>query len=205
MEDKKIEIIYDHYKDTFENLKIYLQRRNAYTIICLILIAAFSFQISNPAQTIDISNELIKKNIGNIIIDFSYINNVLTFALLWTVILYFQINILIEKHYSYITEIEKNLSKQLEPFKITREGKNYLNQYPLLSSVVHRIYTIIFPFALISVATIKWTNEINQLSMPWEKGHFWFDTIFLLCIVLVSILYLINRHFNDFKKRKNAI
>ena len=72
MDDKKIDILYDHYKDTFENLKIYLQRRNNYTFICLVLIAAFSFQILNPTQTTDISNELIKKNIGNIIIDFRF-------------------------------------------------------------------------------------------------------------------------------------
>jgi len=200
MDDKKIDILYDHYKDTFENLKIYLQRRNNYTFICLVLIAAISFQILNTTQTTDISNELIKKNIGNIIIDFSYINNVLTFALLWTVIMYFQINFLIEKHYKYIKEIENNLSNQLKPFEISREGKNYLNHYPWLSSVVHLIYTIIFPFTLVAVAIIKWATEKNQLSTPWINGHFWFDTIFLLGIVLISFLYLINRHFNDFKK-----
>jgi hypothetical protein len=100
--EKKIEILYDHYKDTFENQKSYLQKRNYYTWICLGLIATLSFQMANPDESSVISTELIKKNIGDIKIDFSYINNVLTFTLLWVVIMYYQINFLIEKMYKYI-------------------------------------------------------------------------------------------------------
>ena len=91
-DEKKIDILYDHYKDSFENQKSYLQKRNFYTLICLGLIVSLSFQMSSPDQSNVISNELIKKNIGDIKIDFSYINNVLTFALLWVVIMYYQIN-----------------------------------------------------------------------------------------------------------------
>lgn len=197
--EKKIEILYDHYKDTFENQKVYLQKRNYYTFICLGLILSLSFQISNPEQSIIISNELVKNNIGDIKIDFSYINNILTFALLWIVIMYYQINFLIEKIYKYIHEIEEKLTNALNPFEITRESKTYLDHYPWLSEVVHKIYSIVFPLVLISVAIIKWTTEKNQISEPFKNGHFWFDTIFLSGIVLTSLLYLINRHFNDFR------
>jgi hypothetical protein len=200
--EKKIEILYDHYKDTFENQKVYLQRRNNYTIICLVLIAAFAFQILNPSQTVDLSNELIKKNIGSIKIDFSYINNVLSFALLWISIMYYQINFLIEKHYTYIQEIEEKLTKELETVEISREGKSYLDHYPWLSEVVHRIYTILFPSILIFVAIAKWTKEKEIIANCWCNGSFWFETIFLFTIVLISLLYLINRHFNDFRKKK---
>lgn len=59
-EEKKIEILYDHYKDTFENQKVSLNKRNLYTLICLGLIALLSFQITNPQESNNISNELIK-------------------------------------------------------------------------------------------------------------------------------------------------
>ena len=200
--DKKIEILYDHYKDTFENQKVSLQKRNYYTLICLGLIATLSFQISNPDQTIIISNELIKKNIGDITIDFNYINNVLTFALLWTVIMYYQVNFLIEKIYNYIHEIEEKLTNEIKPFEISREGKTYLDHYPWLSTIVHKIYTIIFPLTLIAVAITKWISEKNQIPEFFTNGHFWIDTLFLFTIVLTSLLYLSNRHFNDFKKKE---
>lgn len=201
-EEKKIEILYDHYKDTFENQKVFLKKRNYYTLICLGLIATFSFQISNPEQSNVISSEIIKKNIGDITIDFSYINSVLNFALLWVVIMYYQINLLIEKIYKYIQEIEGKLTNEMAPFEISREGKTYLDHYPWLSEVVHKIYSICFPVTLISVAIIKWGTEKNQFKEPFKNGHFWFDTIVLFGIVLTSVLYLTNRHFNDFKKRK---
>lgn len=198
--ENKIEILYDHYKDTFENQKVSLQKRNYYTLICICLIAALSFQISNPGESNLISNQLIKDNIGDIKIDFSYINNVLTFALLWIVIMYYQINFLIEKIYKYIHEIEGKLTNELTPFEISREGKTYLNHYPWLSEIVHRIYSIVFPVILISVAITKWISDKNQLTEPFENGHFWINTIFLFMIVLTSLLYLSHRHFNDFKR-----
>lgn len=202
-DEKKIEILYDHYKDTFENQKVFLQKRNYYTLICLGLIATLSFQMSNPDQSNVISSEIIKKNIGDITIDFSYINSVLNFALLWVVIMYYQINLLIEKIYKYIQEIEGKLTNEMAPFEISREGKTYLDHYPWLSEVVHKIYSICFPVTLICVAIIKWATEKNQFTEPFKNGHFWFDTIALFGILLTSVLYLTNRHFNDFKKRKS--
>lgn len=201
-EEQKVQILYDHYKDTFENQKSYLQKRNYYTFICLGLIALFSFQIADPDNTTTISKTIIEKNIGDISVDFKYINNVLTFSLLWIVIMYYQINFLIEKLYRYIKDIEKDLTKSLKPFEITREGKTYLDHFPWLSGVVHRIYSIVFPITLVMVSVVKWLTEIDQFSDPWINGHFLFDTIFLGGIVITSLLYLTNRHFNDFKKKK---
>lgn len=197
--DKKIEILYDHYKDTFENQKIYLGKRNNYTLICLGLILVISFEISNPQQSISISNALIEKNIGVVKIDFSYINSVLIFILFWVVKMYYNHIFLIEKTYDYIHKIEKKLSQELNPFKITREGKTYLNHYPWLSNVVDKIYTVGFPLSVIFVAISKWKALINSMPEPIKNGHFWFDTVFLFGIVLSSLLYLANRHFNDFK------
>jgi hypothetical protein len=199
MEDKKLEILYDHYKDTFENIKIYLQRRNYFTIIILVMVMILSFQISNPDKTSEITNEIVKKNIGNVSIDFKYITSVLLFALFWVVIMYYQIIFVIEKHYSYIHELEE----KLKPLELQREGKNYLNHFPLLSCLVDKIYTILFPSALILVAITKWITEKNNLNCNYQIWNFWIDTIILLGIVVTSLLYLSYRHFNDFKKKEN--
>lgn len=202
-DEKKVEILYDHYKDTFENQKVYLQKRNYYTLICLGLIATLSFQMSRPDEAVAISNELVKKNVGNIKVDFSYINNILNFALLWVVIMYYQINFLIDKIYKYIHEIEEKLTNEMKPFEITREGKTYLDHYPWLSEVVHKIYSVGFPVTLICVSVVKWVIEKKQYTEPFKNGHFWFDTLFLFGILLTSLLYVSNRHFNDFRKKKN--
>ncbi|WP_026765124.1 hypothetical protein [Sediminibacterium salmoneum] len=201
MEEKSVEIYYDHYKDTFENIKTYIQRRNYYTITILCLLMFLSFQISNPEKTVEISNEIVKKNVGDVLINFKYITHILLFALLWVVIMYFQILFVIEKHYSYIHEIEARLTDKLKPFEILREGKNYLDHYPWLSSVVDRIYTIIFPLALVLISVAKWFVEKNNLNRLYKNWNFWIDTILLFGIIIISLLYLSYKHFNDFKKK----
>lgn len=201
-DDKKIGIFYDHYKDTFENQKTFLKKRDYYTLICIGLIAILSFQISNPYQSSSISNEIIKKNVGDIKIDFWYINNILTFALLWVVILYYQINLHIERMYKYLREIEKKITIELKPFELSREGDTYLEDYPWLSKLVHKFFSVGFPLMFIIVAVLKWVKEKDILTAPWTNGHFWINSIFLLGIISTSLLYLSNRHFNDFKKVK---
>lgn len=201
-DEKKIEILYDHYKDTFVNQKDYLQKRNYYTLISIALIALLSFQMSNPDQSSVISNEVIRRNIGDIKIDFGYINSVLTFALLWIVLMYYQINFQIERMYKYLHSIEEKLTLELKPFEISREGKTYIDHYPILSKVVHRIYSIGFPVTLVCVSIFKWVTEMKQFTAPFINGHFWFDTIVLFVIMLTSLLYLMNIHFNDFRTKK---
>ena len=201
-DDKKIELLYDHYKDTFENQKLSLKKRNLYTIICLGLIGTMAFQLADPNQIDSISNELVKNNIGNISIDHRYINNILTFALLWVVMLYYQINILIERVYKYIQSIEGEISTGLTPYEITRESATYLDNYPYLSEVVAKIYSIGIPIALILVAFIKWFGDKRLFLKPYNDAHFWFNTMVLMGIIITSVLYLSYIHFDDFRKKQ---
>lgn len=202
MEEKKLEILYDHYKDTFENIKKYLERRNLYTLSSIVLVGFLSIELTSPNTTAEVSSVLIKENVGDVKIDYSLVSSVILFVLMWSILLYYQINFLIEKMYAYLHKVEGDLSKHLNPIEISREGKNYLNNYPILSSVAHRIYTIFFPISIIIVSISKWIGERNKIGTEWKNGHFFFDTIILFIIVLISILYLSNRHLNDFRKAK---
>lgn len=204
MKEKTVELIYDHYKDTFEIQQKNLYKRNYYTFLCIGLIGLLSFSLSYPEESGSISNELIKKNIGDFTIHFSFINNILTFGLLWMVMLYYQMNLQIERIYKYLHKLESEMTEAIRPFEISREGKTYFDNYPWLLSLVHRIYTIGFPITLISVVIIKWFIERSQSETLYGNGHFLFNTIFILAIILISLLYLSYRHFNDFKKKNMA-
>ena len=69
MEEKKLEILYDHYKDTFENIKSYLERRNLYTLTSIVLVGFLSIELTVPNTTVEVSNALIKEKVGDIKID----------------------------------------------------------------------------------------------------------------------------------------
>jgi len=195
----QIEILYDHYKDTFEQIKIYIKRRNTCTIIILCLVVFLSFQVSNQELANSISDEVIKKNIGDIKINFEYIKTAFYISLLFFLSTYYRTVLTIENQYKYIHEIEEKLSKNISHFKIEREGKSYLNHYPLLLNVIDKLYTIFFPSSIIILSLFNWL--IEKRVMDYCSWNFWLNSIILLCIIIVSLLYLSHRHFNDFKKK----
>jgi hypothetical protein len=206
--EKELEIYYDHYKDSFSYLRQYLKQRDKYFMYSVILLSLVFFNSMLPEDFEIVSKELIKHKIG--IKEFSnlkLINSFLLFSLLSVVIKYFQINLLIERQYSYLHHIEKRLSFKLKEFNIFREGKAYLNQYPIFGSIVHRIYTIGFPFLLTILLLTKWKTYFSSSNDFKLVSFFSFDTLTIWTTITLTIFYLIWIHFKDFsncKKKKNV-
>ena len=196
--DNYVELFYDHYKDTFEQIKGYIRRRNVCTFVVLSLIVFLSLQVSNPELASTISSEVINKKVGNVQIDFEYIKTVLYLSLLWVLSIYYRTILNIEKNYTYIHEIDNELSDAIIPFRIEREGKYYLTHYPYLLNFVDLLYSIILPISIILFTCFNWINEINNFSC-----FFWIRSIIFICTIVISLLYLSYKHFNDFKKKKN--
>lgn len=199
--EKEIEIFYDHYKDSFAYLRKYLNLRDRYFLFALICIVILFFQIHTPELSTKISETLIKNKIGQEIqIDFNILNTVFLVFFLSILIKYFQINLYIDRQYDYIHKIEENLTNKLAQFEITREGKSYANNYPVVLSIVHRIYTIFFPALIIVGLFVKWISEYNTFKSGGKFGFFIIDSAVLLIIFGLTIFYLIWIHFKDFKK-----
>jgi len=200
--EKELEIYYDHYKDTFTHLRNYITSRDKVFYITLGLLILVFFQSDNPEITEKISINIIKKNVGDeIVINTNFINSLLLFALLSLVIKYFQINLLIERQYKYLHKLEEDLTSNLS-FEISREGKSYIEAYPFVSKVIHRIYTIVFPIILILVILKKGYTELTFFKCEWENLYLLFDLTILLLIIILTIQYLVWIQFKDFKKKK---
>jgi len=200
-ENKYVDLYYDHYKDTFEQIKGYIKRRNICTIISLCLLIFLSFQATNPKLATSITTEVVSKNIGNIQIDFEYIKSILFIALLWVLTTYYRTTLTIDKHYKYIHEIEEKLSKQLSSFTIEREGKSYYSNYPFFSTLIDVLYKITLPISIFFFAIFSWIYEKNN--MDNHTLHFWVNTFIIFCISMVPLLYISHEHFNDFKRDKH--
>jgi len=55
--------------------------------------------------------------------------------------------------------------------------------------------------------TQRWLQgkgNINKINTNFCEWNFWIDTIILSCIILISLLYLSFRHFNDFNNKKKT-
>jgi len=193
-EEKALDILYDHYKDSFSYVSKYLQQRERIFAIVLIVVFLQFLQISFAEQYLTVFNTFVEKQFNfAFIFNQSFLDSLLWFLLLSTSLRYFQINILINRQYNYIHSLEENISKKTgtENF-IQREGKSYLQEYPLFLDWVHVLYTWVFPILLIIVAVTKIILEAtiaNQLS--WSLAV---SGIFSLMIIITSALYLVHIH-----------
>jgi hypothetical protein len=174
-DEKKLDVYYDHYKDTFQHQVRYIDNRNRYFFIALILTSLLFLLIGDPKVVKDAVDSFAEKQIGkNLLFDFAYVHTFLLFGLLWVLILYFQMNLTIEKQYKYLGILEEELSKLIKPLGISREGKFYLNTKPKFAKWVGKIYKTVFPFLIAIAVLIKLAVEIIY-ELNLKSPSFWIN------------------------------
>lgn len=194
MDKDKLQILHEHYKDTFSHIQQYLKLRDKLLLLILGVITLMLFQVYSPAQSGEAVSQFIAKHLElKSPIDIEFFGSLIWFALLSLVVRYFQTVVHIERQYSYIHCIEDLLSPCYESKAFTREGKSYLTNYSLFSNWVWILYTIIFPILLLIVIVFKIVSELQS-----AKGISWLlsiNIVIFLCVVVSTLLYLLVVHF----------
>jgi hypothetical protein len=197
----ELDILYDHYKDSFSYLRDYLKQRDKLTVYCAIAIGILFLSFFLPSDFENISKTLLEKKLTIELSDLKIIETFILFVLLLMVMKYFQINIFIERQYDYIQRIEKDLTANLNNFKIEREGKAYLKYYPLILGATDKIYKWGFPLLLVTSLIFKWIEGLNKLTQYKFFCLFTLNSVVILGIIILTFLYLSWIHFHDFKRK----
>lgn len=92
-----IEILYDHYKDSFEQQKRYLAKRDHLTILLLILVILLIGLIFDPNYISSKLNAVIKVQVDNLVFDFEFINTGLIIAFFWFSLQYYMVVVTIQQ------------------------------------------------------------------------------------------------------------
>lgn len=182
------EILYDHYKDTIEETKKQESRRNKLFIIILIHIFVLFLVSYKPESMCNvISDLLMEKWKMGLYFSINIIQISIMISMLYCVIRYYQINIQINRIYPYIHTIENELSKQISK-NFTREGKNYLKEYPKTQNIVYFCYKYIFPVFYI-IALIYRVVINNTWNSPVIKS---IEVIITILLIILNIVYMID-------------
>ena len=190
MEEKKLEVLHDHYKDTFAHLRSYIKLRDRLFFYLLVVVGIFLFEMAAP-QTAGLAiGEVMEKKLGvTQPMDLSFMTSLLWCVVLGLTLRYYQNVVLIERQYRYIHSLERELSEHFPGAAFTREGKSYLNNYPWLSRWANALYRFVFPSLLVFIALAKWRKE-----WPTERAladrAFIFDTAACLALVATVILVI---------------
>lgn len=187
---KELDILYDHYKETCaisrENEKI---RNKLFIIVCIIVGLLFMFSYDNNS-IIGLMQSWVK---GNYNCDLLFSSNIIQ-AVLWIILFfstlrYLGLNINLDRSYIYIHQLEEQINKVSSMPIITREGKNYLNNYPVLNNITYYMYRIIVPIIYYFVIVQK--LKLEYIAQQGVNISVIFQIILgILCIILI-VTYLI--------------
>jgi hypothetical protein len=200
--DKSIEILHDHYKESFSYIRQQEIYRDRNFIIVIIIFGFLFLQIQYP---VDFQGALGKLSIKDAEINLNALPLAALLSITWTLLLVFtlrycQSTINIERQYKYLHKLEGKISTILSDDEIyCREGKEYLNAYPLFSNWVWFFYTIMFPIIVIAAISALLSFELRILQYP--NYHKVYDTILSAGIVISFILYRIVPLINKIRRK----
>lgn len=185
----ELQILYDHYKDTYNLSKNMQDKRNKnFVILCVLEMIAFITFI-NSEYAYKILLDLINNNLENPI----NLSKSLIQTFLWIMILYFSVkycqsNIYIERQYKYIERLEKTITNNIKDYTFNRESENYLEEYPFVLNFIDVFYTWIVPLLFIIVNTIRMFIEIKSTNFNLLV---FIDIIIYILILILSVSYMI--------------
>lgn len=180
------DLLYDHYKDTFNQQKEYLAKREKYTYALIAVIILWAFQMVDNASTKSTIELLISNKINGLVINFKYIEIGINLLFLLVAMTYFQVNLTVERTYSYLHQLENRLSQG--QYTVKREGLDYLESYPWLLSFIHIAYVVGLPVIILVFSIVRILHEWGN----WNSYNI-INSIVIAFIIVVTMLYISNR------------
>jgi hypothetical protein len=197
--DTKLQVLAEHYKNTFNFLQNNLKRRDRLFLGVLCILILILFQLYTPQEASNLISQFISNKLNiTTQMNLFFVQSIIWFILLAITLKYFQSVIFIERQYNYIHKLEEQLSSEYGEKAFTREGSSYLKDYPIFLNWASFLYTIFFPVILLIISGSKIISECKTLG--FKPILVWFNLAIFLFIVISVILYFIVLHF----KRKKA-
>ena len=192
--DTKLQILAEHYKNTFNLLQDSLKQRNRLFLFVLCILILMLFQLYTPQEASHLISQFISSKLNiSTHMNTLFIQSIIWFGLLATTLKYFQSVVFIERQYNYIHQLEEQLSKEYEKKAFTREGDSYLEDYPTFLNWASCLYTIIFPVILLTISSSKIIGEFKIFG--FREILVWFNVAIFLFIAISVILYFVVLHF----------
>lgn len=188
--DKQLEILHDHYKETFARLREAEASRDRLFVWVIGLFALLILEIGYPAA---IGGTLGKLSVVGGEFNLQALPLPALLNVTWVLTLtiglrYCQISVLVNRQYPYLHTLEKTISPNVGGGDLyQREGRVYLREYPLLLDVAWFAYCILFPLIVIFATLGLAIWEITRVSYPFY--HKLFDALVASALIYFFFLY----------------
>lgn len=181
-----VEILYDHYKETFSLSKVAQERRNK-SFICLCILEALAFFIVIDPENMFKAMKSYEKLTVIVGLGHDIIQTLLWMMIVYILIRYVQDMIYVERQYNYLDKMEKRLSDKIEENIFRREGENYLKEYPKVLNLIDLFYKMLMPVLFLII-------NIFHIVMEWQYSgknilSAVCDTVLFLAIFIITWFY----------------
>lgn len=188
--EKQLEILHDHYKETFARLREIESSRDRLFLWVIGLFTLLSIEIGYPAA---IGGALGKLSIAGGELNLQALPLPALLNITWVLTLamglrYCQSTILVNRQYPYLHSLEDAIAPEFGEDDIyRREGKVYLREYPLLLDVAWFAYGILFPLIVMfaTCGLIIW--ELSWVLYP--LAHILFDAFIACALIVFFFIY----------------
>lgn len=190
--DKQLEILHDHYKETFARMREVEALRDRLFLWVIGLFALLILEIGYPAA---IGGALGKLSIAGGELNLQTLPLPALLNATWVLTLaiglrYCQTSVLVNRQYPYLHTLEDAISPELGGGDLyQREGKVYLREYPLVLDVAWFAYGILFPLIVMFAALGLAIWELTWVLYPLP--HILFDAFVAGALIFFYFLYLV--------------
>ena len=192
-DDTKLTLLHAHYTQTFDDIRRWLRRRDKLFVVLLVVVAITAFRTATPEEATKVISEAIHSRFDiDALPSQRVFGHLLWFLALAVSLPYYQAVVRTERLYSYIHKLEEELSKNFPSPAFTREGRSYLNDYPLFSKWATFLYTVAFPATLMAV--LVWTIRSQSKGVSASVVGDAFDVLMFGAIALSTGLYVLVLH-----------
>lgn len=188
--EKQLDTLHDHYKETSALIRHREKQRDRAFFLVIALYALLILEIQYPASfrgsigTVSIAGNQLQVSRLPLsgLLDASWV------LVLAVALSYCRVAINVERQYGYLHRLEEWLSAALQtPELYRREGKVYLDGYPLFLDWTWICYVFIFP-AVVLLATIALV-VVEWQGLPYALLHKLFDSAIALVVMISFVLY----------------
>jgi len=177
---------YDHYKDSCIKRESAQSDRNKFFVVSLVCSACLAIFVILPDLIVQAILSWLQIEIATNVNTLIFILQGLNWAILtYALIRYTQASIYVERAYIYESQLENGLG-------LTREGDNYLKDYPVALDFIDFFYKKIYPLAIIIGVFAK--SVFEWLSPNYSVISCLIDSLLALFIIALMVLYMAFLH-----------
>ena len=173
---ESIEILYDHYKDTYALSKVAQERRNK-SFVCLCILETVAYLWAVDPQKMIVALQSYEILSGFVNLGHEIIQTFLWMMIVYILIRYVQDMIYVERQYGYLTKLEIKISSIVADEMFSRESSNYLKEYPKILNLIDLFYKMVMPVLFLVINFV-------HIIMEWQ-----YDQKNMLSVLCDSIIF----------------